>query len=288
MAWDDLSKSLGTVIDERLSNPLVSSVAISWVGWNYKFFFVLFSGDPVANKLFMLDVLYPLSWMTLLTSLVAPVLTAYVYVKWLPKVSHPFFRQWRHNLKAFNGIKEEVPLEQMITQTEKIELLEEQSKVQEQNDLLKAENRKLKADLGIAVAKTDNYDALATNNGKLVVKVDELEDSVTQKDAELSKLKAYLVATRTQARMLEVRKIALESYLATEGAQKDPQSIDRAIQVIERAVNETYGAEAPSLNVPRVNGVNFVEVVNNIVKKLDERDQEAFISDVRGATSSRS
>lgn len=55
----DLWASLVAYANERSTNPLTSAFFLTWAGWNYKFFVVLFNGETSAAKFAAIEALYP-------------------------------------------------------------------------------------------------------------------------------------------------------------------------------------------------------------------------------------
>lgn len=55
----DLWASLVAYANERSTNPLTSAFLLTWAGWNYKFFVVLFNGETSAEKFAAIAALYP-------------------------------------------------------------------------------------------------------------------------------------------------------------------------------------------------------------------------------------
>jgi F0F1-type ATP synthase membrane subunit b/b' len=107
MAWDDLSKSLGTVIDERLSSPLVSSFVLSWSLWNYKVFFILFADMPLAARFEWMHAERFSGMHFLSNGIGLPLIFAILYLYALPIPAQEVYRIWRINQKKNDDIKAE-------------------------------------------------------------------------------------------------------------------------------------------------------------------------------------
>ena len=96
---------------ERTTNPLTSAFVISWIGWNYKFFLVLFSELLPNEKMEMIKDLYPVTgawWERLYGGAFAyPLAIALLYVFIYPSVSEwvlPWYRG--RQIKLANTLKE--------------------------------------------------------------------------------------------------------------------------------------------------------------------------------------
>ncbi|RJP63743.1 MAG: hypothetical protein C4535_18670 [Comamonadaceae bacterium] len=97
MSLESIGKSIGSIVDERLSSPLVSGFVISWSIINWKFLVILFSDNSVSETFEMATGLYKTTrdWWGWNVALPFAVSLAYVYL--LPLLSRPVHRQWREN-----------------------------------------------------------------------------------------------------------------------------------------------------------------------------------------------
>jgi hypothetical protein len=95
-AFDSLGKSIGEVIDERMSSPLISSFVLAWTMINYKFFVILFSETSVKQTFQLIqEISFPdtKSWM--LNGFLYPLAAAAFYLFILPKPSQFVYEHWR-------------------------------------------------------------------------------------------------------------------------------------------------------------------------------------------------
>ncbi|AYQ27747.1 MULTISPECIES: hypothetical protein [unclassified Polaromonas] len=103
----DLWASLLASITERSTNPFTAAFAISWVGWNYKFFVLLFSDLSPAKTFAGVNELYP-DWTSRLSSGFAfPLMTALLYVFAYPYLTQklvPWYRE--RQVKLANSLKD--------------------------------------------------------------------------------------------------------------------------------------------------------------------------------------
>ncbi len=83
----DLWASMVAYVNERSTNPLTSAFFLTWAGWNYKFFVLLFEDVPSAEKFSAIDKLYPRPETYYGSGLLYPALTALFYVFLYPYVT---------------------------------------------------------------------------------------------------------------------------------------------------------------------------------------------------------
>lgn len=77
----DFIDSFRNTLDERLGNPFTGSFILAWCAWNYKLILVLFSASKAQVKLSIVSgVLYPSYWHVGVFWLLAPTVTALLYV----------------------------------------------------------------------------------------------------------------------------------------------------------------------------------------------------------------
>lgn len=159
MSWEPISKSLGSIIDERLSSPLISSFTISWSIINWKFFVILFSDTSVSQTFEMANKLYNNSASDLFGwTIAAPFAASLIYIYWLPKLSQPIFRQWRISQQGNENIRNEHPLEKMLTQAEAWELEKKQLELDGALAQERLTVRTLRGDLHVANSKIEELE----------------------------------------------------------------------------------------------------------------------------------
>lgn len=147
MSIETIGKSLGAIVDERFSSPLVSSFVISWSIINWKFLVVLFSNNTVSTTFDLAQRLYPtrLDWWG--WNAAAPLAAALAYVYLLPLASRPVFRQWRENQQAVEADRKEVEKLTMLDLRESQKISEENYRLRDENDQLRVEVVQAKADV---------------------------------------------------------------------------------------------------------------------------------------------
>lgn len=104
---DSVGKSVSNVIDERLSSPLISSFAIAWSLYNYKFFIIVFSAASVTDTFRLIrEVVFPTWQVVLLNGFAIPALITALYIFVLPYPSKYVYERWSRTQKETKDIKQ--------------------------------------------------------------------------------------------------------------------------------------------------------------------------------------
>ena len=186
MSWEPISKTLGSVIDERLSSPLISTFVISWSLINYKFFVILFSKESVPKTFDLIEETFwkkkcvidlPWEYCTPLTQfLILPTIATALYLFVLPRPARWVYEHWRENQKRTNEIRIRYDDEQPISTEESQayrrrnrELESELETAQRANELQLADLRKAEKELESRVsdAKATAEEAWKSQNEAL-------------------------------------------------------------------------------------------------------------------------
>lgn len=284
MSMTDISKSLGAVIDERLSNPLVSSFAISWSLINYKFFIVVFSNNTVSQTFELLDKLYSPLWYGVLIGLVGPIVATYSYLYALPYLSNPFFKKWRKNQQQVNGIKDQFPLEALLKKEEQWEFRKEIIELQKSHSDLKSENLVLKGDLQIAEGKAEEFDKLKAVAAEAQKEASMVKVQVGELAAQLEERKLDFDSLRSKYRRLIVEDIVMMQYLFSVSTNSKP--LVEAIRKHSDAIAAGFHTSEtmPASNI-HVSGFDFDEVFRGAMRRaeqdLDSIDRKDFVESMR-------
>jgi len=111
--------SIRLQINERLTSPLVGSFFLSWICWNHRFLFVIFSSLPVRERFEFIDhQLYPAWWETLNAGLIKPALTSILFILLYPRVSNFFLRDWLQKQVETKALRDDIEKETMLTKAE--------------------------------------------------------------------------------------------------------------------------------------------------------------------------
>jgi hypothetical protein len=148
---ESLGKSLGTFLDERLSNPIVSSFILSWCGWNYKFFVALFSNNTVSETLRIIDrVLYP-NWMYYaFPGFLLPVGSVVLYLWLVPIFTKKYFEWTAKARKAQDEAMYEAEKHKRLSPSDSAALQDTVRRTQSELDTQTTKVERLKGDLRTA------------------------------------------------------------------------------------------------------------------------------------------
>jgi len=204
----DILNSIKATLYDRISNPLIGAFFASWFIWNYKFVWVLFSASSFPEKFKHIDkILYPTDFLMFWHFVIMPACFAYLYLYWLPKLSHMVYRHHQTKQKELKKIRQEIEDETPLTQEEyrkirfNVRVLE--SKHQQEmdeliakhkatddafNDLVSA-NEKSAAEISDLTAKLNNS---GTEVSKLLEKVDAYDKKLVDDQTEIDRLTAEL------------------------------------------------------------------------------------------------
>ncbi|RJP67452.1 MAG: hypothetical protein C4535_10910 [Comamonadaceae bacterium] len=217
MSWDNISRSLGSVIDERLSNPLVTTFAISWSIINWKFFVVLFSDNSATTTVALVrQICYP-NWNEFWGwAVAAPIAATLAYTYLLPFVSNPFLRDWRTNQQKVNGIKDTLPIEAVLTLKESLEIRKQQTELENTNNTLRTDAQGLRTQLFAAQDK--------------IVELENIKMSMENVKQESSNIRALLATSESELTKVRARCSELEAALdaAKSGQNNLRESISHA------------------------------------------------------------
>lgn len=146
-ALDSLGKSIGEVIDERMSSPLISSFAIAWAMINYKFFVILFSDTPVKQTFLLIqEICFPDTWSWILKGLLYPLAAAMAYLFLLPKPSQFVYEHWRKLQKWKNDTNYKYDSDAYETLAKSRAQRERIAEISDELKKLNAENEQMRLD----------------------------------------------------------------------------------------------------------------------------------------------
>jgi hypothetical protein len=155
---DEFIKSAKQTLEERLSSPFLSSFAISWVLWNYKFLVILFSDAGVSETFKLIDtVAFPTCWTIFTRGTLFPLVSALIYVFVYPfqaKFIYEFtLNRQREINQAKRNIEGETPLTLEQSKELRAEFVRMESEHQQVIDRLNEEITSLRSALSIESKK---------------------------------------------------------------------------------------------------------------------------------------
>lgn len=185
MSWEPISKTLGSVIDERLSSPLISTFVISWSLINYKFFVILFSDESVTKTFDLIEDTFwkkkcVIDWgweyCTPWTQFfILPTIATALYLFVLPRPARWVYELWRANQKKTNDIRDKYESEQKISVAESQSYRRKQRELEDAIDTHERKAEQLTRDLRRAEADLKEVQSLGPDDGGLLRRYDELE-----------------------------------------------------------------------------------------------------------------
>lgn len=213
--WDGFGTTVGSIVGERLSSPLISTFAISWSLWNFKFFVILLSDNTITTTYALIEAhCFPNAYMSLFNGLVAPATLTIFYLYYLPKPLMMAFEQWSKTQKETKDIKQRWEDQNLLGHADAQELRQNLRMAQSKLEDSDTEIRKLKAELrqsdlkssetqeALRIAETNfrkSSDELRVANAAL----DEARNDAGGTKEQLSNTKKMFESERNRADQLE-------------------------------------------------------------------------------------
>ena len=230
MSLEPLSKSLGAVIDERLSSPLTSSFVIAWSLWNYKIFFILFSArsleykfDAVAKQFAGMDFL--------VNGFGIPMIATLLYIYALPIPAQKVYRVWRENLRKNDDIRVHYDALKPVSSKEAEGYRQRVRDLEDELERLTVARR------------TDRADLQSKNT-----KVAELEAAIASMDTEVNESRSI----RNHAASVTAQLTSAESFLGKQ--QKWLRSLINAAKIDDPKLDERFNQFEQFMNNISANG----------------------------------
>lgn len=116
---DEMLKSIRAQLYERAVSPLMGSIVISWVLWNYKFILLILSGVTVTEKYRIIDEVLFSTWdQVYLHGMLFPLMTSLIYIYLYPYPARYVFQFSRNRQKEISDIKRDIEDETLLTAKE--------------------------------------------------------------------------------------------------------------------------------------------------------------------------
>lgn len=204
---DSLGKSIGEVIDERMSSPLISSFTIAWGIINYKFFVILFSDTPVKQTFLMIHEMFPDAWDLALRGFIYPLLAALFYLFVLPKPSQFVYEHWRKLQKWKNDTNYKYDSEAYETlaksraQRERInELVSELKNLNAENEQMRLDAKEQHREIIELKARTvgEEVDALKEVLHNVTQEREEFRKELDERGEELRRTREIFLREKTE------------------------------------------------------------------------------------------
>jgi len=159
---EDFTTAVKAQLYERVSSPLLSSFALSWCGWNYKFLLVVLSGMSSHEKIVYIDMnIFPSVWSVVMHGAVLPLITCLFLIFLYPIPAEYIYRhvkiQQRRLKEIQQSIDDESPLSKEQARKIRREALESQLKYESEIDSKISENSRLKELVSELQQKVDEF-----------------------------------------------------------------------------------------------------------------------------------
>lgn len=113
---EEIIKSIKASLYDRATSPLFGTFAVSWIIWNYRFIFVLFSPMSIIDKFSYIDeTLYAASWTQWRYFLVYPLVTTALFIFVYPFPAQFVYEYWRKRQKELIEIRRKIEDETLLT-----------------------------------------------------------------------------------------------------------------------------------------------------------------------------
>jgi len=227
---ETISKSISAVLDERLSSPLISSFAISWSLWNYKFFVILFSNNSVLETFRLIEqVRFPSPLMWMLNGVLVPLALTALYIYALPYPSKFVYDKWSRTQKETKDIKQRWADLELLAPADAESLR-----------LEAREGKRKYEEIGVQLEKAEAQQRLTDHTiRELQSTIDKHAESMAEKETELLRKNQQIDVARNAAN-------EAKDLLAAALTERD---IMRArANAAEEAVNRAMAPQAIKLN----------------------------------------
>lgn len=173
---ESVGKTVGKVLEERMSSPLISTFIVAWCLWNFKFFVILFSDASVLQTFRLIDqITFPNWWRGALNAFFGPAAVVALYIYVLPYPAKYVYTKWLTTQKENNELKQLIEDASILTQAEALEMRTRERELIANIDTLQNEINKMKDDLREAdkavkaarIAAQEAEAKAATSNGPL-------------------------------------------------------------------------------------------------------------------------
>jgi len=113
---DSFLTNIKAYLYERVSNPLISTFMFSWFIWNYKLFIVIFSSDSLVQKFSFIQYnIYQTQGDLLLYNLFYPMITTYLYLYVLPRLTIKVYKKWKEDQQEIVKLKQDLEGEELLS-----------------------------------------------------------------------------------------------------------------------------------------------------------------------------
>jgi len=282
-ALDSLGKSIGEVVDERMSSPLISSFALAWSIINYQFFVILLSKTPVSETLHLIKIYcFPDYIAGALYGILFPLIAALFYLFVLPKPSQFVYEHWRKLQKWKNDTNYKYDSEayetlaKSRTQRERInELTSEVKNLNAENEQMRLDAKEQMREIAELKARTigEEVDALKDVLHNVTQERETYKLELERMSEEFERLTEKHSAETTELiRTVELRqaeRAKLQQHLSE--AQAERSALQKEIGEVQAKLRET-DAKLGSAEEEHLKAVAELELHLNSQREADDSD----------------
>ncbi|WP_460371622.1 hypothetical protein ACOYXF_08805 [Pseudomonas sp. Tul1A2] len=166
---EDFTTAVKAQLYERVSSPLLSSFALSWCGWNYKFLLVVLSGMSSHEKIVYIDMnIFPSVWSIVMHGAALPLITCLFLIFLYPIPAEYIYKhvkiQQRRLKEIQQSIDDDSPLSKEQARKIRREALGSQLKYESEIDSKISENSRLKELVSELQQKVDEFAKVPVNS----------------------------------------------------------------------------------------------------------------------------
>lgn len=254
---DSLGKSIGTFLDERLSNPVVSTFALAWSVWNYKLIIVVLSKATLTQTFDHIFKLYPDWCHRIGFGLVAPALSVTAYFWVVPVLTTKYYIWTAKARKAQDEAKYASEKHQRLSPAESAELQDSVRRLRADLTLQTNTIEKLNADLRNA----------ADQDQRRLSSIADLQQQLQK--AEQAKQDAQSALAEKIAEIAEARKrrgseaLAVEFRVAMGLADRDVI----VLKALAESASGVIAARSTDQSIPDVTSAEALEAFKSLAEK---------------------
>ncbi len=193
--FDEIATQIKAQLYDRARSPLFGTFVVSWTAWNFRAVLVLFSGDSLDLKFFVLDEIYKTQEIYLTKGLIYPALSATFFIIVYPYFARLAYWHWHSQHVKLKSTQQKIEDKTPMTQEEANAMrkasLDQELSFQYQIRSLSETNREL----------TNREESLINKISEQGGSINTLQEQLKNKSAELEQQKTSLSGLSEQIKM---------------------------------------------------------------------------------------
>jgi len=186
-SFTDAFNSMTVQLSERFSSPLMGGFLISWLLWNYRLVFVLFSGMDIELKFDYIDEFHFDSWYRLiLQGFIYPLITSLIFIYLYPWPALKTFEYYRKKQKLLRDKKLEIENSELLTVEQSVSLRLEISSLKEKfhnelsekDKIIESQKSEIESNRLLVEDRTRRAEELKIEANKFKVESEKLKDKI--------------------------------------------------------------------------------------------------------------